>query len=261
MALTDQPYLPLYVDDLMNNNKLKMCSMESHGLLLSIMCVMHKEDDYGKILLKQKFKQSNNQVENFANQLAKLTAFDFANIVAPLQELIDEKVLLIDGDIILSKRMVKDAELSLKRSKAGKKGGVSTHKKSKDFDKDFAKAKNEANTVIENVNEIVIENENIIEPKKVVDLYHQFCKNLPKVKVLSDTRKRTIKLRLSQHGLNKINQVFQLAGQSDFMNGSNKEGWTATFDWIMKTNNFIKVLEGNFDNKNSNNSGFKKIQI
>jgi uncharacterized protein YdaU (DUF1376 family) len=61
MALTDQPYLPLYVDDWMNNTKLKLCSPGAHGLMISIMCLMHKSEEYGVILLRQTFRQNERQ--------------------------------------------------------------------------------------------------------------------------------------------------------------------------------------------------------
>jgi len=42
------------------------------------------------------------------------------------------------------------------------------------------------------------------------------------------------------------------------LKGQNNKGWTITFDWFIKPNNFIKVLEGNykdkFDNKRSQGS-------
>ncbi len=155
MALIDQPYLPLYVDDWMNNNKLKMCSPAAHGLMISIMCIMHKEKVYGKILLKQKFKQSEKQSENFANQIARLSSFSLPEICSPFDELISEGVLEIDGDYLVCNRMVKDAELSQIRAKAGKKGA----QKKKDFADEFAKAKGKANTVNGIVNEIVSEKE------------------------------------------------------------------------------------------------------
>lgn len=152
MALTDQPYLPLYVDDWMNNTKLKMCSPGAHGLMASIMCLMHKSESYGIILLKQKFKQTDEQVLNFAKQIAKLTSFDLLEIEKPLHELIDEKVLKIEGDSLICSRMVKDAEISKKRASSGKSGGNKTQKSLKNF----ALANVEANTGIENG----IENEN-----------------------------------------------------------------------------------------------------
>lgn len=155
MALTDQPYLPLYVDDWMNNSKLKMCSPGAHGLMISIMCLMHKSEEYGVILLKQKFKQNTEQRKNFASQVAKLTSFDLLEIELFFYELLDEKVLKIDGEKLVCSRMVKDASTSKNRSLSGSKGGKTTQNKTKYF----AKANVEANTGIENEDGIDSETE------------------------------------------------------------------------------------------------------
>lgn len=162
MALTDQPYLPLYVDDWMNNNKLKMCSPAAHGLMVSIMCIMHKEKTYGRVLLKQKFKQTPSNVKNFALQIAKLSAFDIAEIEKPFDELIAEGSLEIEENYLICPRMVRDFETSEKRAIAGRKGG--TTPKIKKQIKAKPQAKGEANTV----NEIVIEdvNANAVEKGK-----------------------------------------------------------------------------------------------
>lgn len=148
MALTDQPYLPLFVDDWMNNNKLKMCEAKSHGVMIAIMCIMHKEPKYGEILLKQKFKQNEEQIVNFANHIAQLTSFGLHEIVPALTELISEKVLKIEGDYLICDRMVRDGEISLKRATAGAEGGKKTHEKPTDAALKFAKAKSLANTGI-----------------------------------------------------------------------------------------------------------------
>lgn len=148
MALTDQPYLPLYVNDWMNNNKLKMCSPAAHGVMIQIMCLMHKEAAYGTILLKQKYKQTDNQIHNFALQVARLTPFDLVDVEPALTELIEEKVLQMIDDAIVCPRMVSDAEISAKRALAGKNGG----KKTQNIARTFAKANKEANTEYENEN-------------------------------------------------------------------------------------------------------------
>jgi hypothetical protein len=95
MALKNQPYIPLYVQDVLTNVKLLECSAESHGVYFRLICVLHKQDDYGKILLKQKYKQTDEQVNNFALMLVKHIAFDFDTIKRSLAELIDEKVLFL----------------------------------------------------------------------------------------------------------------------------------------------------------------------
>src|SRR5690606_36136355 len=100
-----------------------LCSPIAHGLMINIMCLMHKSDDYGKILLKQKFKQTDKQNKNFALMLAKLLPFDLDAIGLGLDELIEENVLHIDGDVLICDRMVKDAQISIVRAENGRKGG------------------------------------------------------------------------------------------------------------------------------------------
>jgi hypothetical protein len=154
MALTDQPYIPLYVKDWLTSNKLKMCSIGTHGLMINLMCVMHRENEYGTFLLEQKYKQNEQQILNFATVFAKLLPFTFDEILPHLTELIDKKVVLISGDMLYCKRMVSDAELSTTRSKTGSKGGKKTARKLKDF----AKAKVVANTANAIANVISINN-------------------------------------------------------------------------------------------------------
>lgn len=36
---------------------------------------------------------------------------------------------------------------------------------------------------------------------------------------------------------------------SSFLKGQNNKNWTVTFDWLVKPNNFIKILEGNYVDK------------
>lgn len=63
----------------------------------------------------------------------------------------------------------------------------------------------------------------------VLDAYHECCPSFPAVIKLTETRKRAIKARLKDYGLEEIKRAFSLAGQSDFLKGSS--GWQASFDW------------------------------
>ena len=83
----------------------------------------------------------------------------------------------------------------------------------------------------------------------VLDAYHECCPSFPAVIKLTETRKRAIKARLKDYGLEEIKRAFSLAGQSDFLKGSS--GWQASFDWLMKPANMTKVLEGNYTNRAS----------
>lgn len=148
MSLRNQPYFPLYVQDYLTDEKLNECSAQTQGVYIKLMCLMHKSDDYGKILLKQKDKQNENQILNFAIKIVKHLPFREKIIISSIEELIDENVLFIKGDYLCQKRMIKDNDISIKRAKAGKKGGKSTQNKHI-----FAKPNNEPNSEDEDESE------------------------------------------------------------------------------------------------------------
>ena len=103
---------------------------------------MHKSEEYGTILLKQNFKQSSKQIENFASQIGIFLPFDSNTIIRSLTQLLDENVLKITGDYLIQKRMVSDAELSETRAESGKKGGNKTNQLKMDLRNYFQKIKN-----------------------------------------------------------------------------------------------------------------------
>lgn len=165
MALRDQPYLPLYIQDIMTCEKLNECSAATHGIFIKgIMCLMHKSETYGKILLKQNYKQVPDLCLCFANQLVKHLPYTAKEIHNALLELITEKVCHIENDFLINNRMVKDNATSEKRATAGKTGGKKTQIKNKDFASIFAKAKKKATPE----NDIVIEFDNKDKNEKEV---------------------------------------------------------------------------------------------
>ena len=128
MALRNQPYFPLYVQDFLTDEKLIECSASANGIYIRIMCIMHKSTEYGVILLKQKDKQNNNQVLNFAIKLSRQMPFSINEIESALIELIEQNVLIIEDDKLIQKRMRNDGIISEKRSTAGKKGAKNKKK-------------------------------------------------------------------------------------------------------------------------------------
>lgn len=157
MALRDQPYLPLYVQDFLTDEKLAECSAQSTGVYIRIMCLMHKSEEYGTILLKQRHKQTSEQIKNFALLLLKHLPYELDVIHSSLTELVEEGVLIIEGDLLIQKRMVKDANISISRAVSGQKGGNNSLGKKPKTDKNFAQAKTQANSESEYENDIEIE--------------------------------------------------------------------------------------------------------
>lgn len=101
------------------------------------------------------------------------------------------------------------------------------------------------------------EKEKNISFKQIQDLYNEICISFPKVKTLSEARKRAIRARLKTYSLEDFKNVFVLSENSDFLKGKNNRNWTANFDWLIKDANFAKVLDGNYKN---NDVGKKNIR-
>lgn len=139
MALRNQPYFPLYVKDFRSDDKLARCSASSHGVYILLLCILHSEQEYGKIMLRQKERQNSSTIKNFADVFVRMMPFNVDEIEDALTELVDFDVIQIDGCTLYQKRMVKDGKISELRAFAGKKGSDITNGKH-----DFAAAKQSA---------------------------------------------------------------------------------------------------------------------
>ena len=206
MALRDQPYIPLYVQDFMTDEKLNECSAESTGVYIRIMCLMHKSQEYGTILLQQKYQQNDSNIKNFAYKLLRHMPYDVATIERALHELVNEEVLHLDNNVLSQKRMVKDGELSLIRANAGKKGGQQTSAQAKQAANGVANipannvAKSVASTEDEYEYEYEIEDEDVsVNSKTKKDIYpilfDTFWQAYPKKVGKADALKAFAKLK------------------------------------------------------------------
>lgn len=65
------------------------------------------------------------------------------------------------------------------------------------------------------------------------------------------TRRQLLNGRISQYGLPTVLQAIENVRGSDFLNGQNNRGFTATIDWFLKPTNFQKTLDGNYNNRRS----------
>lgn len=89
------------------------------------------------------------------------------------------------------------------------------------------------------------------EVNAIFSFYNRNRNKMPEIKELSDTRVNHVKARLKKFGDEKVKEVILMASKSEFLNGINTSQWKANFDWIMKPTNFIKILEGNYQNKSN----------
>lgn len=93
---------------------------------------------------------------------------------------------------------------------------------------------------------------------KWIKIAHEYKLSGTQLKI-TEKRKRVINNLLKEYSVEEVLQAMEKIRTSNFLQGNNKTGWQIAFDWFINKSNFLKVLEGNYDDKaNSNNSEKEK---
>lgn len=87
----------------------------------------------------------------------------------------------------------------------------------------------------------------------IIDKWNEL--NLQKIVSINQgtSRYRMLNTRIKDYGENRVLEAIENIKHSSFLKGQNDRNWIITFDWLVKPNNFIKVLEGNYSDKQGNN--------
>lgn len=87
---------------------------------------------------------------------------------------------------------------------------------------------------------------------RIRQLYHELCPSFPMIRGLDGERKKAVAARWRAYqSIITFKELFSLAEASSFLKGQNDRNWHADFDWLMKANNFAKVLEHKYDDRES----------
>jgi hypothetical protein len=96
--------------------------------------------------------------------------------------------------------------------------------------------------------------------EEVLEIYHELLPDLPAVKVWSKKRRRVLDARIRECCMRGKpadspgywRSYFGQVAASDFLCGR-KGDFRASIDWLLAPTNFIKVIEGNYDNRSRGN--------
>ena len=120
------------------------------------------------------------------------------------------------------------------------------------------------NTSINNniLNNTYVKNEfsRVCEEIKIkwIKIAHEYKLSGTQLKI-TEKRKRVINNLLKEYSLEEVIQSMEKIHTSSFLQGNNKTGWQIAFDWFINKSNFLKVLEGNYDDKENENTGSKNF--
>lgn len=99
---------------------------------------------------------------------------------------------------------------------------------------------------------------------QIISAWNSLDKNIPRIQTLNANTQRynMLNARINEHGLDTVIKAIKSIDNSKFLKGYVSD-FRITIDWFIKPNNFIKVLEGNYNDKsdkklykNSKNDGY-----
>lgn len=89
--------------------------------------------------------------------------------------------------------------------------------------------------------------DNGIDINSIIEIYNNT--SFSKVEKITKMRMSHLKARIKEYSVQTVIDVIQRADRSDFLKGKNDRNWKANFDFIVKPEKFVKILEGFYDNK------------
>ena len=100
--------------------------------------------------------------------------------------------------------------------------------------------------------------------ERIKGLFNESLPELPAITRMSDGRKKALRARWTEEttrlgittqdaGIAHFKTFFERVKRSDFLTGR-KTDWRADFDWLIKAANFLKTLEGKYDNSSNHHS-------
>lgn len=91
-----------------------------------------------------------------------------------------------------------------------------------------------------------VESRQRLDYDNIKSLFNKICKVMPNIKDLTEKRKKVLKTLVKSQPDFNFEEYFKKVADTPFLNGHNKNGWVAGFDWIMKPDNITKVIEDTY---------------
>lgn len=231
--MSSTPFFPLYVADYQADTA--HLTTEQHGAYLLLLMAAWSRG--GRLPADEK-------------KLARI-----ARVSARRWHLIADDVLeffeLEDGEVV-SKRLEREHQKavskSAKRSAAGKRGVAAKALKNNKTAQAIARANAQANLKHSPEPE-PYRDTNVSLVDSAVEAYRSICvpAGLPDIRGMTDKRRSALLARLQAEGSDAWVEVCRKAASAPHLTGQNDRSWKANFDWLTNPNNFLKVIEGNYD--------------
>lgn len=244
------PAIQFYPSDWLREPALRLCSIEARGLFVDLLCLMFYGTPRGFLNANGK------QIDN--SGITKIAGEPAEKVERCMKELLDRGVVsLSDDNTIFSRRMYRDWKT---KSDAGKAGmDVRWHSKpiTKGITKDNSSSSTASSTASSSSPDTVLAlagSPTGVSPEDFIALWNNYAdkKGLSRIKSLTGSRRQKLRKRLSEKTFtDNIDKIFEKISASAFLLGEgSSRGWKISLDFLIRNEeNYVKILEGNYDGK------------
>jgi hypothetical protein len=251
--------MQFYPADWKTDPDLRKCSLASRGFWIEMLGSMHLDNRSGEISgsFSELSQLAGCTPEEAQKAIKELHEKQAANVTLPLQNVTcNEKVTLINRRMKNEHKKRTGSTLRVRKHREQQDGNATvTVHSSEDI------VQKTENTVLskDNIVSLAASDSVKINYSEIALKWNETAANcgLSKIDLLTEKRKSKIKSRIAEKM--DFEKVYQKITESDFLRGGNGHQWKVTFDWIIENaGNWVKITEGQYDNKERFESGNAK---
>ena len=236
--------------NLFDDEKIKIIRAMPEGdkillIWIQLLCMAGKVNDKGSVYIGQNMYYTDEMLATICQQplnIIRLAIQTFINF---------DMVVVDDEGLIQIENWEKHQNIEgMEKIRAQTRKRVAKHREQK------ALEDSNVTVTLRNATDKTREDKNRLDIDKtiysrVVKAWNDLEGNISKLQALNSgtDRYRLLNARIKEHGEEAIIEAIERVGKSRFLKGFGDKGWVITFDWFIKPNNFIKVWEGNYDDK------------
>jgi uncharacterized protein YdaU (DUF1376 family) len=206
----------------------------------------------------------NGPLPSSMSKLARIAGVDARNMQKMWSAELANKFLMDDAEMYINVRLEQTRQKQTQRIEVQREKGKSGAEKrwKKDIAPAIAQAQPEDSSsssfksIINNTlaDKPVIGHSKVIPYQQIIDLFHQHLPMCPRIKDLTDERKKIFKARWNQKELYQDaewwNEFFSyIRARCPFLVGEGDKYFLISWDWLMTKSNFQKTQEGNYEKR------------
>lgn len=248
--------------NIFDDEKIKLIKSMPEGdaiilIWIQLLCLAGKTNDNGAVYIGQHMNYTDEMISTICNQplstvrLALQTFEQFEMINLDQDGLISisnwEKHQNIEGmEKVRAQTRKRVAKYRAKQKELESSNANVTLRNGTDKNR-IDKNKNRLD-IDKNTNNSHVDDEDF--KTQIISAWNSLDKNIPRIQTLNANTQRynMLKARINEHGLDTVIKAIKSIDNSKFLKGYVSD-FRITIDWFIKPNNFIKVLEGNYNDK------------